>query len=444
MLVLFLLFTLACKATQGLQPVDPTDTATPFPTVTASVTATVTPLPASPTPLPPTATATPTPLPSATPSPVPTLTRATVIDPLTTTHQLVAFEELWEIVNQNYLYPDFNGLDWDAIRQEYRQRIEAGLSDPEFYQAMGEMIFRLGDNHSVYLSPDEAREDDQMRLGEVDYVGIGVRSLLVPEKQSLAVLLVYPGSPADQAGIKMHDNMLLVDGQPVVSDVGIHQNLLRGPEGTTINVTVQTPGEAPRIVPITRQRVGGALPVPYSVLTTAQGKRIGYLFMTSFADTSVDDSIAQALGAMSASGPLDGLILDNRFNSGGASDVLLDTMNYFAEGLMGYIVDRIVVLVGEGTASFGEVFAGVLKNIGRATLIGEQTDGNVEILSIHNLIDGARAQIATFTFRPPNPSGEDWEKTGIIPDLSVSSIWEEITQQTDPVIQAALDHFDGQ
>jgi carboxyl-terminal processing protease len=464
MLVLFLLFTLACKATQGLQLADPTDTATPIPTATASVTPTVTPLPDTPTPLPPTATATPTPLPSATPSPLPTLTRAAVIDPLTTTRQLAAFEELWGIVNQNYLYPDFNGLDWDAIRQEYRPRIEAGLSDPEFYQAMGEMIFRLGDNHSVYLSPDEAREDDQMRLGEVDYVGIGVRSLLVPEKQSLAVLLVYPGSPADQAGIKMHDNMLLVDGQPVVSDVGIHQNLLRGPEGTTINVTVQTPGEAPRTVPITRQRVGGALPVPYSVLTTAQGKRIGYLFMTSFADTSVDDSIAQALGAMSASGPLDGLILDNRFNSGGASDVLLDTMNYFAEGLMGYIVDQqnenpltvpgvdiggsqslpIVVLVGEGTASFGEVFAGVLKNIGRATLIGEQTDGNVEILSIHNLIDGARAQIAAYSFRPPNPTGEDWEKTGIIPDLSVSSIWEEITQQTDPVIQAALDHFDGQ
>jgi C-terminal peptidase prc len=461
----FLLFPLACKATQDLQPANPTaiPAATSAATATAIVPATDTPIPVSPT-SPPTETVAPTALPSATASPVPSLTPATVIDPLLTTRQLAAFEELWGIVNQNYLYTDFNGLDWNAVRQEYRQRIEAGLSDEDYYLAMSEMIFRLGDNHSIYLSPQEAREDDQMRLGEVDYVGIGVRSILVPEKQSLAVLLVYPGSPADQAGIKMNDNILLVDGQPVVSVDGAHQNLLRGPEGTTINVTVQTPGEPPRTVPITRQRVGGALPVPYSVLTTPQGKRIGYIFMTSFADTSVDESVAQALSQMSAGGQLDGLILDNRFNSGGASDVLLDTMNYFATGLMGYIVDRqndnpltvpgvdiggsqtlpIVALIDEGTASFGEVFAGVLRNLGRAYLIGGQTDGNVEILSIYNLTDGARAQIATFTFRPPNPTGEDWEETGIIPDLSITSKWEEITQQTDPVIQAALDYFDGQ
>jgi carboxyl-terminal processing protease len=321
----------------------------------------------------------------------------------------------------------------------------------------------LGDDHSVYLSPEQAKADDQLRQGEVDYVGIGIRSVLVPEKRSLAVLLVYPGSPAEQAGIKMHDNILEVDGQPVVDLEGARQNLLRGPEGTTINVTVQSPGEQPRTIAITRQRVGGALPVPYTALTTAQGKRIGYIFMTSFADTTLDENIAQALSQMTAEGQLDGLILDNRFNSGGASDVLLDTMNYFASGRMGYIVNRqednplevpgwdiggsqelpLVVLVGEGTVSFGEVFAGVLKNLGRAYLIGEQTDGNVEILSIYNLTDGSRAQIATYTFRPPNPTDENWEQTGIIPDVSVSSVWEEVTQETDPVIQAALDYFDG-
>jgi carboxyl-terminal processing protease len=418
--------------------------------------------PPSPTPQP-TATATLTPPPTATNTPVPTLTRMAVIDPLAMTRQLASFEELWGIVQRDYLYPDFNGLDWEAVHQEYRQRIEAGLSDEEYYQAMAEMIFSLGDDHSMYLSPSEAREEDQMRQGEVDYTGIGVRGIVVPEKRSLAVLLVYPGSPADQAGIKMHDNILEVDGQPVVSEAGARQNLLPGPEGTTINVTVQSPGEEPRVLPITRQRVGGAQPVPYEVFVTPQGKRIGYIFIYSFVDTSLADNVAQALREMSAEAPLDGLILDNRFNPGGSSDVLLDTMNYFASGRVGYIAERqrdnpldvpgvdiggsqtlpLVVLVGEGTASFGEVFAGVLKNLGRAALIGEQTDGNVEILSVYNLTDGSRAQIATFTFRPPRPTNENWEETGIIPDQSVSSNWEEITQETDPVIQAALNYFDS-
>lgn len=433
-------------------------------TPTLAPTAEPTSPPPTPTPLPPTATATATPLPTATASPVPTLTPVAVIDPLATTRQLASFEELWGIVQRDYLYQDFNGLDWEAVHQEYRQRIEAGLSEEDYYQAMGEMIFRLGDDHSMYLSPEEARMDDQMREGEVDYAGIGVRSMLLPDNRGLAVLLVYPGSPADRAGIKMHDHILEVDGQPVVNEGGARENLLRGPEGTTINVTVQSPGEAPRILPITRQRVGGAMPVPFSVEVTPEGKRIGYLFLSSFSDTSVDDSVAKALTEMSADGPLDGLILDNRFNPGGASDVFLDTMNYFAGGRMGYIVDQqndnplnvpgvdiggsqtlpLVVLIGKGTASFGEVFSGVLKNLGRATLIGEQTDGNVEILSIYNLTDGSRAQIATFTFRPPNPSNEDWEQTGIIPDLSVVSKWEESTQENDPVIQAALNFFDRQ
>jgi carboxyl-terminal processing protease len=262
----------------------------------------------------------------------------------------------------------------------------------------------------------------------------------------------------------MHDNILAVDGQPVINDEGTRRNLLPGPEGTTINVTVQSPGGEPRTFPITRRRVGGVLPVPYSVLTTPQGKRIGYIFMYSFTDTTMDDSIAQALNVMSTEAPLDGLILDNRYNLGGASDVLLDTMNYFTTGLIGFIVDRqqdnplevpgvdlngsqrlpMVVLVGDGTASFGEVFAGVLQNTKRAYLIGEQTDGNVEILSVFNLTDGSRAQIATFTFRPPNGTNQDWEQTGIIPDLTIPSVWEEITQETDPVIQAALDYLDGQ
>ena len=432
-------------------------------TPTLAPTAEPTQPPPSPTPLP-TATATLTPLPTATATPVPTLTRVAVIDPLATTRQLAAFEELWSIVNQNYLYPDFNGLDWEAVHQEYRQRIEAGLSEKDYYQAMGEMIFRLGDDHSMYLSPEQAREEDQMRDGQVDYVGIGIRSILVPDKQSLAVLLVYPGSPAERAGIELHDNILEVDGQPVVDDEGVRQNLLQGPEGTTINVTVQSPGEAPRTLPITRQRVGGAQPVPHAVLTTPQGKRIGYIFMYSFVDTSTDESVAQALMEMSAEAPLDGLILDNRFNFGGSSDILLDTMNYFARGRVGYIVDRqrdnplevpgtdiggsqtipLAVLIGEGTASFGEVFAGVLKNLGRATLIGDQTDGNVELLNIYNLTDGSRAQIAAFTFRPPNPTNENWEETGIIPDQSITSQWEETTQETDPVILAALNYFDGQ
>jgi hypothetical protein len=56
--------------------------------------------------------------------------------------------------------------------------------------------------------------------------------------------------------------------------------------------------------------------------------------------------------------------------------------------------------------------------------------------------DGSRAWIARETFRPNNHPDQDWEKTGIIPDLVVSSQWDLVTLDTDPVVQAALQYFE--
>jgi C-terminal processing protease CtpA/Prc len=103
----------------------------------------------------------------------------------------------------------------------------------------------------------------------------------------------------------------------------------------------------------------------------------------------------------------------------------------------------LVVLVGQETASFGEIFAGVLRDIGRAAIIGETTDGNVEILSVFNFSDGSRAWIAQQSFRPLNNPNEDWEQTGIIPDISAASGWDLYTLEQDPAVLEALQYFDG-
>jgi C-terminal processing protease CtpA/Prc len=76
-------------------------------------------------------------------------------------------------------------------------------------------------------------------------------------------------------------------------------------------------------------------------------------------------------------------------------------------------------------------------------LIGEVTDGNVEILSIYNFADRSRIWIAASTFRPVNQADANWEETGIIPDQLVPTQWEEITNDNDPAIQAALAYFDA-
>jgi C-terminal processing protease CtpA/Prc len=197
------------------------------------------------------------------------------------------------------------------------------------------------------------------------------------------------------------------------------------------------------------------------VIDTPDGKRIGYIILLTFMDGTVDEQVAQALKEMTADAPLDGLILDNRMNGGGSSLVLEPILGFFSSGNLGYFVRRselsplkinlndingsstvpLVVLVGSGTASFGEVFAGILKDIGRAEIIGTTTGGNVEILWGYDFEDGSALWLANETFQPLNHPEQDWEQTGIIPDLSVSGEFDEFSMANDPAVLAAIQYL---
>jgi C-terminal peptidase prc len=416
---------------------------------------TVTLPPPTSTPAPPAVTAQP----SATSDPYPFIAPTALHFTLSLEEQLSIFDELWSIIDEEYLYEDFNGVDWDAIYVEYLAYLEAGLSDQEFYWRMDHMVYRLGDDHSIFLDPQQVAEEEAAYAGQNDYVGIGIYTNVVDERERITVLLTFPGGPAEAAGILAHDSILAVDGVPIYDGVIYNHDMLLGEEGTQVRVTVQTPGGQPRDLTLTRVRIAGALPVPYEVLAGPNDARIGYILIPSFADGTIARQVGQALDFM---GPLDGLIIDNRINSGGFDNVLRDTLSYFVSGPVGLFVNRetssrlsipgddlhgsqtvpLVVLSGALTASFGEVFAGVLKDQGRATLIGEITDGNIETLWGYDFADGSVAWIAHDTFKPHNDLDADWEQSGIIPDIAVFSAWDLHTLESDPAVRAALEHLD--
>jgi hypothetical protein len=72
-----------------------------------------------------------------------------------TTSQLRVFEDLTTTIEQNYLYPDFNGLDWDTQVATYRVKIEAGLDTETFYAEMQQFMIDLGDDHSQFETPSD-------------------------------------------------------------------------------------------------------------------------------------------------------------------------------------------------------------------------------------------------------------------------------------------------
>ncbi len=405
----------------------------------------------------PTITRIPTSLPpSLTPTAITTSTPSPTLIPQSV--QLSIFENMWSIVNDTYVYPDFNGLDWNAIHEEYSQKIKNGLTNDQFYLAMSTLIYRLGDDHSFFLDPLQVAAQEAEYQGKYDYVGIGVIVGAVPERKRAVILAVFPGGSAQTGGLQPRDSILSVDGSPILDADGYLRDIVRGPEGTSITITLQTPGEAPRDVQLTRHRITGDYSVDHQVITTPDGKRFGYILLLTFEDSTVDDQVATAIQEMTRDAPLDGLILDNRMNNGGSSTVFELMLGYFAGGDLGYYFKHgekrslhidlkdvdgssrlpLVILVGAGTASFGEIYSGILQDIGRAYLIGTTTDGNVEILWGYDLEDGSKLWLANETFRSLNHPDQDWEKTGIIPDLTVPGDFDQYTFKNDPAISAAL------
>ncbi len=379
----------------------------------------------------------------------------------TTARQLRVFRKLWNIVNKRYIYNDFNGVDWPAARAETETRIRAGLSDEEFYALMRDLIESLGDQHSRFLSPDEAAEDDREYAGTADFVGIGIVTDYNPDAERFYVLQVLPGSPAEQAGIRAHDHILRANGAPLVNEAGEPDlSPLRGPEGTVVTVTVRTPGQPARDLVIERRLLSSVEPVEYRLLQ--EKPRIGYILVPTFFQDGIDERVRDALRALMRSGGpaqrLDGLVIDMRINGGGAYAILVSHLGFFTSGTLGYLVDRqgmrlplraraerignsqtapLVVLIGPSTQSYAEVFAGSLQHKGRATLIGQRSGGNVETLHAHYFEDGSMVWLAEETFQLPD--GTTWEGKGIEPDVEIDRNWDEFTAEDDPAIRAAIE-----
>jgi len=444
---MLILSMLSCNVlNQMINPATPT----PLPTLTPTLTLTPTPEPLKPAFIPPECEAVP--LATAVPSQAEVATPEVEPDPeISKAEQLAVFDELTGRVSKVYVYPDFNGKDWNEIQSRYEAKIQAGMDTETFYQAMREMIYELGDEHSFFLSPNEVEETNAELEGSREFVGVGIFGQTDLERERHIVVSVYPGSAADNSGLQPHDAILKVDGLPISSESGYS---LRGPKCSAVVMTVQSPGQEAHDVMLVRHEIQGGFDIDARLVATTDGSKIGYIFIPTFFDETIPPQVDQALEDF---GELDGLILDVRLNGGGSNAVVDPILARFVSGRLGQFVTRegsralkieadpiansqtvpLVVVVSKDTVSYGEIFAGVLKDQGRARITGETSLGNVEVLYGFHFDDGSQAWIASATFREEN-SDANWEETGIVPDLPAFAPWDTFTFETDPSVAAAL------
>jgi len=366
------------------------------------------------------------------------------------------FLRTWQFIADHYVNPDFNGLDWNGIRTEYEARARAAQTMPEFYALMMEMVGRLNDDHSVFLPPQQAGALQSYRLGSgaASVTGLAASLRRMPD-HSLLVLQVVPNSKA-AALLKPGDRILAIEGMPLDREDRSH--VLFGRQGA-VRVSIQSPNDAPRELSIERETYSVSQIPPPLVARRLPGD-IGYFAIHDFLSFTTASRSREVLLQLLLGGRLRGLIVDVRTNDGGIIGQMVGVLGLFINGgSAGSYVDRngavdsyaiphgkviaaladvpVVVLVGSGTNSSGDIFAAVMQASGRARVVGLPTPGNVEMLQAARLPDGSVLWVAVKNYR--DPQGRFLEGRGVRPDRVVNADWWRYALEDDPQVRAAIE-----
>lgn len=287
------------------------------------------------------------------------------------------------------------------------------------------------DTYSGYLSPGHFEDVTSQIRG--NFVGIGVE--LRSKDDHLEIVKVIPGGPADQARIRGGDKLLAVNGQ-LVADIGGDPaaDLLKGSEGSSLTVVVETPEEKQYRLRITRRQI--EIPSIEEAKIVDQQDGIAYIKLANFQKNTLNE-FDYAMQTLYKQG-MKALVLDLRENPGGVLDVSVAIANRFLTG--GVIVQTrgrnpmenavhpasaqhtwslpLVVLVNEHSASASEILAAAIKDHRRGTIVGHKSFGKGSVQGIFPLASG-RGGLRLTTAKFYSPTGTEIHMKGVSPDFAV-------------------------
>jgi carboxyl-terminal processing protease len=336
-------------------------------------------------------------------------------------------DEVWQIVNNEFVDRNFNNVDWQAKREELLKRNYT--SKKQAYKAIAKTLKELGDPYTRFLIPNQFQMLTSQTSGEVS--GVGVRLAIHKRTQDLVIVDVIQKSPADEQGLKPGDRLVKIDGKPTaLMDLKQASQALRGENDTMVELQIARKGEKTFDVTITRAQI--EVPSVNYALKDEDNLKVGYIRLDEFSSHAAEQmkKAIEDLQQQQASG----FVLDLRGNPGGLLFASVDIARmWMQEGEIVDIVDRrgghrrfeadgsaitnlpLVVLVDGNSASASEILAGALKENSRATVVGTNTYGKGTVQSVHSLTDGSGLAVTISRYYPP--SGINISKKGIKPDI---------------------------
>lgn len=345
-------------------------------------------------------------------------------------------DEIYELLDENFLYD----IDDDALRDGMYQGLMSALGDP----------------YSTYYNEEDLASFEESTTGK--YYGIGVQ---VSQNMTTGVITMvkpFKGAPGYEAGILPNDILVKVNGEDVTGvDLTEVVSMIKGEEGTTVELTLMREGEPDYIVLDVERRQVETPTVEIEMLEND----IGYMLITGFEEVTAKQFL-NGIGELSTQG-MKGLVIDLRNNPGGRLDVVVNMLDMILpEGILVYTEDKagnrdnemysnkqyvldvpLAVLVNGESASASEIFAGDIQDFEAGIVVGTQTYGKGIVQSVYMLEDGKTAVKMTVSSYYTH-AGRNIHEVGITPDIVVELNEElrqkaEITKEEDNQLQTAVE-----
>jgi carboxyl-terminal processing protease len=397
---------------------------------------------------------------------------------------LDSFEQVWTTIRDQHFDPTFGGLDWQAVHDELRPKMENAGDAQEARAVLTEMISRLRLSHFAIIAADVYKNiDSPAKKGDRGgSTGIAVRVL----EGAAIVTSVVPGTPASRAGVKPGWEIRAIDGEelpPLFPSIEEEFN--------------SSPRKESYLASAVRSRMGGAIGDSVTIrfidgnnepvdkvleLEEKAGKKIIFGNFPPFYVTTKTDTLEHGIGyfafscffdpvtlmplfgnAMESFMNAPGVIIDVRGNPGGIAQMAMGFAGWFVEERnidMGTMRTRshtlrfvinprvtayrgpVAILVDGLSGSAAEIFAGGVQGLPRVRIIGSRTVGATLPSAAVRLPNGDGFQYAFASYLSRN--GVELEGKGVVPDEEAHPTRRALLEGRDPVIETAINWIQGQ
>lgn len=381
---------------------------------------------------------------------------------------------VWQEVRDSHYDPKLGGVDWEAIRANYLEKLDTVKSEEEFYRLLNEMLGHLGQSHMGVIPPGVYVAG---RTGRIDPTGRSVGLVVQLVEDRPVVVRVRRGSPAMRWGIPAGSEILAIDetdAQTILDQVRerrlppVEERMqiqlaflerLGGTPGSKVRIRYRDLDGREHTAELLRERprgewvqFGNLPPIPVHIEARQLPNNIGYIAFNAFMPPVMKE-IPQIIRSMRN---MKGLIIDLRGNVGG--------IGLMAGGIAGYLVDKetplgimslrsgtygivaypqegaykgvVVVLVDELSVSTAEIFSAGLQEAKRVVVVGRPTPGMALPSKVVEIPYGGLLQCVIANFETSRK--RRIEGVGVQPDVPVELTREMFRQSEDPILQKAI------